>query len=156
VLSGGIGLLIGTVAIRALLDAAARHGGPLGPASVLALAGGLALLAVPMVLLGAVLPYAVRLQLPGAVYAGGLVGRFYAISTAGSLAGTFVVVLALDPALGALDSCVVLGLLVAGTSLAAFALTRTSGAGGGREAAARPRASEPSAARGVGRVSHGA
>ncbi|HVS29374.1 MAG TPA: fused MFS/spermidine synthase [Solirubrobacteraceae bacterium] len=64
------------------------------------LAGVLALVAVPVLLLGAASPYAVRLTLRRVDEAGTIAGRLYAISTAGSLLGTFLSALALIPLIG--------------------------------------------------------
>jgi hypothetical protein len=58
------------------------------------------LLAVPMLLLGLVPPFAIRLLLGGVAGAGNLAGRVYAISTVGSMVGTFAPVLWLMPAFG--------------------------------------------------------
>jgi hypothetical protein len=58
---------------------------------------------VPVILLGCVSPYAVRLALgasSGAAESGGAAGRIYASSTLGSLVGTFVSPLVLIPWLG--------------------------------------------------------
>jgi spermidine synthase len=62
--------------------------------------GVLVLVAVPLLLLGAVSPWAIRLRLQSAATAGATAGRLYAISTFGSLAGTWVAALVLIPALG--------------------------------------------------------
>lgn len=124
VLAGALVLLISQPAIRALLRAVGSPSGSLDPASMAALAAAMALLALPMILLGGVLPYAVRLQLVGAANAGGVVGRFYAISTAGGLVGTFLVVLELNPLLGPVRSCSVLGLAVGAGGLAALLVGR--------------------------------
>lgn len=60
----------------------------------------LVLLAVPMVVLGTVSPYTVKLCVSSVEEAGSVVGRLYAISTLGSLAGTFLSSLLLIPFLG--------------------------------------------------------
>ncbi len=60
----------------------------------------LALVAVPVLLLGTVAPYANRLALARVGETGTVTGRLYAISTAGSLVGTFLAALLLIPALG--------------------------------------------------------
>jgi spermidine synthase len=60
----------------------------------------LVLVAVPVLLLGAVAPYAVRLTMRSVEEAGRVTGRLYAISTAGSLVGTFASALALIPLVG--------------------------------------------------------
>jgi spermidine synthase len=64
------------------------------------LAAVLALVAVPVMLLGAVAPYANRLALTRLEEAGTVTGRLYAISTAGSLVGTFASALLLIPLIG--------------------------------------------------------
>jgi spermidine synthase len=64
------------------------------------LLGVLVLLAVPVVLLGAVAPYAVRLSVRSVEEAGRVAGRLYAISTLGSLAGVFLSALVLIPFAG--------------------------------------------------------
>jgi spermidine synthase len=64
------------------------------------LAAVLVLVAIPVVLLGAVAPYANRLSLGAVVEAGTVTGRLYAISTVGSLVGTFLSALLLIPLIG--------------------------------------------------------
>ena len=60
----------------------------------------LVLVAVPVMLLGAVAPYAVRLSVRTVEEAGRVAGRLYAISTIGSLVGTFLSALLLIPLVG--------------------------------------------------------
>ena len=60
----------------------------------------LVLVAVPVMLLGAVAPYAVRLSVRTVEEAGRVAGRLYAISTLGSLVGTFLSALVLIPLVG--------------------------------------------------------
>jgi spermidine synthase len=60
----------------------------------------LALVAVPVLLLGTVAPFAIRLSLPRTEESGSVSGRLYALSTAGSLAGTFLAALVLIPFAG--------------------------------------------------------
>jgi spermidine synthase len=62
--------------------------------------GVLVLVAVPVLLLGAVSPWATRLRIVEVASAGAVAGRLYAISTAGSLAGTFLAALVLIPYAG--------------------------------------------------------
>jgi len=62
--------------------------------------GVLALVAVPVLLLGAVSPWAIRLKLERVEDSGQVAGRMYAISTAGSLLGTFLAALLLIPLVG--------------------------------------------------------
>jgi spermidine synthase len=58
------------------------------------------LVAPPVVLLGAVTPYAMRLAVKRIEESGSVSGRIYAISTIGSLVGTFASALVLIPVLG--------------------------------------------------------
>jgi MFS family permease len=60
----------------------------------------LGLVAVPVLLLGAVAPYAIRLSVTTLEEAGRVSGRLYAISTAGSLVGTLMSSLLLIPLVG--------------------------------------------------------
>lgn len=60
----------------------------------------LALLCVPVTLLGMISPFAVRLAIENTSEAGVISGRIYAISTIGSFVGTFLPVLALIPLTG--------------------------------------------------------
>jgi spermidine synthase len=64
------------------------------------LVGVLFLVAVPVVLLGACAPYALRLAVPDVEHSGRVAGRLYAISTAGSLLGTMLSALVLIPFAG--------------------------------------------------------
>ncbi len=59
------------------------------------LVGVLVLVAVPVMLLGTVAPYANRLSVASVAETGTVTGRLYAISTAGSLVGTFLAALLL-------------------------------------------------------------
>jgi len=78
--------------------------GPLEALSVGAffgsLLGVLVLVAGPVLLLGAVAPFAIRLSVARVEEAGQASGRLYAISTAGSLVGTFLAALVMIPFLG--------------------------------------------------------
>jgi len=60
----------------------------------------LVLVAPPVVLLGAVSPYAIRLAVERVEESGTVAGRLYAVSTVGSLVGTFASALLLIPLLG--------------------------------------------------------
>jgi spermidine synthase len=60
----------------------------------------LILVATPVLLLGTVAPYAVRLSVRSVEEAGRVAGRLYAISTLGSLAGVFLSALLLIPLVG--------------------------------------------------------
>jgi spermidine synthase len=73
----------------------------------------LVLVAVPVMLLGAVAPYANRLALRRVSEAGTVTGRLYAISTAGSLVGTFASALLLIPLIGSHRTFIVFALALA-------------------------------------------
>src|SRR5215470_5040084 len=60
----------------------------------------LLLFAVPMILLGCVSPFAIRLRIEQLGKSGRTAGQLYAISTAGSILGTFLPVLLLIPTIG--------------------------------------------------------
>lgn len=64
------------------------------------LLGVLILVSIPVMLLGAASPYAVRLAVTDVARAGEVAGRLYAVSTAGSLVGTMLAALLLIPFLG--------------------------------------------------------
>jgi predicted membrane-bound spermidine synthase len=86
---------------RPILDLAVRG---LDVATVGAVVGSffaaLALFAIPVTLLGAVSPFAIRLAIPDVKHAGAVAGRLYALSTVGSIVGTFVSALVTIPLLG--------------------------------------------------------
>ena len=98
--------------------------------------GTLLLFAPPVVLLGMVAPFAIRLALDDVGTAGAVAGRLYALSTVGSLLGTFLSALLLIPLIGtqrtllasaallAVAAALLLGgrWLVAGAAVAALAL----------------------------------
>ncbi|MDI7277972.1 MAG: fused MFS/spermidine synthase, partial [Anaerolineae bacterium] len=77
-----------------------------------AFAGVLALLGPPVLLLGMVSPFAVRVAIPGVEAAGHTAGRVSALSAAGSIVGTLVPVFMLIPWLGTRRSLLVIGLLL--------------------------------------------
>ena len=72
--------------------------------------GTLMLVAVPLMLLGAVSPWATRLKLASVDEAGSVAGRLYAISTLGSLFGVFFVSLWAIEAIGTQRTFIVLAL----------------------------------------------
>lgn len=76
-----------------------------------------ALLALPLVLLGMVSPYAVRLEVDHVTDAGRTAGRLYAISTVGSLVGTFLSALLLIPVVGTRRTFLILAAAMAITAL---------------------------------------
>jgi spermidine synthase len=73
----------------------------------------LLLVAVPVFLLGAASPWALRLAVRDVEEAGRTAGRLYALSTAGSLLGTLVPALVLIPVLGTRRTFLVLALAIA-------------------------------------------
>jgi spermidine synthase len=75
--------------------------------------GTLVLVAVPLVLLGTVSPWATRIKLASVEEAGAVSGRLYAISTVGSLLGVFFVALWAIEAIGSQRTFLVLALVPA-------------------------------------------
>ncbi len=76
----------------------------------------LLLCAPPVVLLGMVSPFAIRLAVASIATAGAVAGRLYALSTAGSLLGTFLPALVLIPAIGTQRTFLVVAALLAASS----------------------------------------
>ena len=62
--------------------------------------GVLLLFSAPIILLGMVSPFAIRLSVKNVSTAGNTAGTLYALSTVGSIAGTFLAVLVLIPTIG--------------------------------------------------------
>jgi spermidine synthase len=77
------------------------------------LVGVLGLVSVPVALLGAVAPFAIRLSVGSVTEAGRVSGRLYAISTVGSLVGTFLAALVLVPLIGTRHSFLTFALALA-------------------------------------------
>ena len=77
------------------------------------LLGVLALVAIPVLMLGAVSPWAIRLKLSRIEDSGETAGRMYAISTVGSLLGTFLSALLLIPLVGTQRTFLVFALALA-------------------------------------------
>jgi spermidine synthase len=71
------------------------------------------LIGIPLVLLGACSPWAIRLAVPDVEHAGETAGRLYAISTAGSLLGTMLSALVLIPFAGTQRTFITFALLIA-------------------------------------------
>ncbi|MEA2221428.1 MAG: hypothetical protein QOJ35_4054 [Solirubrobacteraceae bacterium] len=86
------------------------------------LLGVTVLVALPILVSGAVAPYALRLAVGDVSEAGTVSGRLYAISTVGSLLGTFSSALLLIPLIGTRRTFVVFGLVL--VLLAALGLGR--------------------------------
>jgi spermidine synthase len=88
------------------------------------LIGVLALIAVPVFVLGMVAPYAVRLAVRRVEETGQTAGRLYAISTIGSLVGTFASALLLIPLLGTRRTFLVYALMLAVVAVAGLGRRR--------------------------------
>jgi spermidine synthase len=84
--------------------------------------GVLVLVAVPVLMLGAVSPWAIRLKLETVQDSGQTAGRMYAISTVGSLVGTFAASLVLIPLVGTQRTFLGFALVIA--VVAAFGAAR--------------------------------
>ncbi len=84
----------------------------------------LVLVAVPVLLLGAVSPWAIRLAVSRVEEAGTVSGRLYALSTAGSLLGTLLSALLLIPLLGTRRTFLVFALAVALVAVTGLRPTR--------------------------------
>ena len=101
VLVSAMGVAVITFAAKPFLDFTVEG---LDTASAGAVIGSflavLLLCAPPVVLLGMVSPFAIRLAVASIATAGAVAGRLYALSTAGSLLGTFLPALVLIPAIG--------------------------------------------------------
>jgi spermidine synthase len=105
------------VAVNAL--GALSVGGFLG--SLLAV---LVLVAVPVLLLGTVAPYANRLAVGHLTQTGTVTGRLYAISTVGSLVGTFASALLLIPLIGTHRTFLVFALSLAAVAVPGLGVRR--------------------------------
>ncbi len=77
----------------------------------------LVLVAIPVLMLGAVSPWAVRLAVASVEEAGSVAGRLYALSTAGSLLGTLASALLLIPLVGTRRTFLVFALAIAVTAV---------------------------------------
>lgn len=83
-----------------------------------------ALVGVPMFVLGAVAPWAIRLAVTDLASAGEVAGRLYAVSTFGSLVGTFLSALLLIPLVGTQRTFVIFGAAIAVIAAAGARSTR--------------------------------
>src|SRR5215472_19248059 len=82
------------------------------------------LFAVPMILLGCVSPFAIRLRIERLGKSGRTAGQLYAISTAGSILGTFLPVLFLIPTIGTYRTFFTIAVALLLVSIAGFVSTR--------------------------------
>lgn len=85
--------------------------------------GVVVLFSVPVILLGCVSPFAIRLIVSGVDRAGHAAGNIYAISTLGSIIGTFSPVLIFIPNIGTRRTFLVFSLLLLSCALVGLALT---------------------------------
>ena len=100
--------------------------------------GVLALVAVPVLMLGAVSPWAIRLKLHAVEDSGEVAGRMYAISTVGSLVGTFLAALLLIPLVGTQRTFLVFALALALVAALGLGAALAARARRGRAAAGAP------------------
>jgi spermidine synthase len=101
VVLAAVALAATPIVARPLLPAASRALENVSAGAFLgSLAAVLSLVAVPVLLLGMVAPYALRLAIVDVEHSGSTGGRLYAISTVGSLFGTFLAALVLVPFAG--------------------------------------------------------
>jgi spermidine synthase len=117
------GVLLAAVPFAAdpLLHLSVKALGALSVGGVVgSLAAVLILVAVPLMLLGTVAPYANRLVLGDVADTGTVTGRLYAISTAGSLVGTFLAALLLIPVVGTHRTFLIFAIML--TTVAALGL----------------------------------
>ena len=115
VLSGAVLIAIVPFAARPFLDLSVRGLDTLSAGAVVgSFFAALALFAPPVVLLGTVTPFAIRLDVTRVDAAGSTAGRIFAVSTLGSLFGTFLPALVTIPLLGTQRT-----LLLAATTIAA-------------------------------------
>ena len=77
------------------------------------LVGVLGLVAVPVMLLGAVSPWALRLAVDQVEHAGAIAGRLYAVSTAGSMVGALTAAIVTVPLVGTRRTFVLFALAIA-------------------------------------------
>jgi spermidine synthase len=104
-------------AARPILDAALRGFDSISAGVVVgSFVAALALFAVPVTLLGAVSPFAIRLALTDVERSGTIAGRLYALSTMGSIIGTFVSALVTIEAFGTQRTMVGTAALLAGSA----------------------------------------
>jgi len=80
------------------------------------------LFSIPITLLGAISPFAIRLSMDDARRAGNVSGTIYAISTLGSFIGTYLPVLVTIPTIGTTRTFLVFSLLLLAVAIAGLAL----------------------------------
>ena len=123
VLVAGVLLAIVPFLASPFLGAAARALDSVSAGAFIgSLVGVLGLACVPVALLGAAAPFAVRLSVGSVGESGRVSGRLYAISTVGSLVGTFLAALLLIPLIGTRHTFLAFALAL--TSVALVGLPR--------------------------------
>ena len=90
------------------------------------LIGVILLLSVPMILLGCVSPFAIRLQTRSVESTGNTAGAIYALSTMGSILGTFLPVLFLIPTIGTRNTFLLFGFALMIPSLLGLVVMKVS------------------------------
>lgn len=93
------------------------------------LVGVILLFALPMILLGCVSPFAIRLSIDQLGKSGRIAGRLYAISTAGSILGTFLPVLWLIPTIGTFRTFFTFAIVLLLVSVIGLVATRSKDSG---------------------------
>lgn len=88
------------------------------------LAGIILLFSIPLVLMGCVTPFAVRLKVNGVAQAGKTAGAISSLSTVGSILGTFLPVLVLIPWVGTRATLYIFSVTLIGFSLLGLYLSR--------------------------------
>src|SRR4051794_9561468 len=117
-LSASVALAAVPFAARPLLDAAVVALDRISAGAFLGSLGAvLVLVAIPVLLLGAVSPWAIRLAVDRVEEAGAVAGRLYALSTAGSLVGTLVSALVLVPLVGTRRTFLIFALVIAAVAV---------------------------------------
>jgi spermidine synthase len=118
VLAAAVFIAATPFAARPILDAAVRGFDSLSVGVVVgSFVAALALFAVPVTLLGAVSPFAIRLALTDVERSGTTAGGLYALSTVGSILGTFVTALVAIQAVGTQRTMIGTAALLAGCSV---------------------------------------
>jgi spermidine synthase len=120
--------LVAAPVLRLAQNAFGRSAAELAAYDALQIGGSfvsvLVLLAPPVILLGTVSPFAIRLLTRRAHRAGSSAGRVYALSTAGSIVGTFSPVLITIPLLGTARTFYLFGILLLSVSLVGLIAVR--------------------------------
>ena len=113
-LAAAVLLALVPFAARPLLDAGVKALDAVSAGAFLgSLLAVLVLIALPVLLLGMVAPWAMRLAVTTVDQAGTVAGRLYALSTAGSLVGTLLSALLLIPAIGTRRTFLTFAILLA-------------------------------------------